>query len=269
MKINATDIDAVVLDLDGTLLEPNKNISIRTLNLLNQLQSDGIRVIVATGRTLRSASGYCSGLDFISPMVLANGTLVYDFKQRDYIVSHFQSMEVTEFLLQEATKGLKIQMYTTDKIFKNSDLSDTYGASDKYDDEYTFLIKDIYEYRNQVIKTLIINKESETAKFREIFLAKFYDKTTMVKTWVNCYEVQANSANKGNGLKHIAKTYNIDLSKTIAIGDADNDIELLKTVGYPIAMKNASNALKDEAKEIIGSNDEDGVYHFLNTVFST
>ena len=76
-------------------------------------------------------------------------------------------------------------------------------------------------------------------------------------------EVLPRGANKGQGVKTLLSQMNIVPEKVMAIGDANNDIEMLKYAGFAVAMGNASDALKAVADEVVGTNDEDGVAQAL------
>ena len=72
-------------------------------------------------------------------------------------------------------------------------------------------------------------------------------------------EITAKNVDKGKGLSELAKYLGINMSQTIGIGDADNDISFLKVVGLPIAMGNANNKVKELCKVITDDNDHDGI----------
>jgi hypothetical protein len=75
----------------------------------------------------------------------------------------------------------------------------------------------------------------------------------------NYLEVLPAGVNKANAVATLAKTLDLELSQVAAIGDAPNDLEMLKEVGLPIAMGNASSEVKAIVEWVVGTNDEGGV----------
>ena len=70
--------------------------------------------------------------------------------------------------------------------------------------------------------------------------------------------------NKGEGVKKLCKELDVPLSRVVAFGDGDNDVENLQNVGMGIAMKNARKPCIDASvRTTTSTNDEDGVYHAL------
>lgn len=80
-------------------------------------------------------------------------------------------------------------------------------------------------------------------------------------------EVISPEADKGRALENLCKQYGISLERCIAIGDSENDLEMLRAVGMPVAMGNANDAVKAVSQYITATNVEDGVakaiYHLL------
>jgi hypothetical protein len=75
----------------------------------------------------------------------------------------------------------------------------------------------------------------------------------------NYLEIIASGVNKAKGLADLIKTLGLDLSQVAALGDGENDVEMLKETGLGIAMGNASESVKLAADWLTGTNDEGGV----------
>lgn len=82
-------------------------------------------------------------------------------------------------------------------------------------------------------------------------------------------EVMVNGVNKATGVAALLKYYQINPEEVMAIGDSNNDLPMMAYVGYPVAMKNATDEMKDMTKQQTSfTNDEEGVYHFLHDYFA-
>jgi len=75
------------------------------------------------------------------------------------------------------------------------------------------------------------------------------------------------NTHKGTGLDHLIKSLNIKKDEVLAFGDGGNDVDLLKSSGWPVAMENACDELKAVAKLTTKSNVEDGVADMLEKIF--
>ncbi len=75
--------------------------------------------------------------------------------------------------------------------------------------------------------------------------------------------------NKATGIKALLELYNIAPEDTMAIGDSNNDLPMMRYIGYPVAMKNGTDQVKEIVKEITAfTNEEDGVRKYLQEYFS-
>lgn len=90
----------------------------------------------------------------------------------------------------------------------------------------------------------------------------FNDKFTFIKSTPYYYEVMPKGIGKGESLLEIAKYYDIPIEDTIAFGDEENDLTMIKTAGIGVAMGNATDLVKEAADYITLSNDEDGIALF-------
>ena len=81
------------------------------------------------------------------------------------------------------------------------------------------------------------------------------------------FDITMSNVSKGNAVKILCEKLNIPFDKTMAVGDADNDIEMLKSVNIKVAMENASENLKKVANVITASNEDDGVSKVLEKLY--
>jgi len=147
-------------------------------------------------------------------------------------------------------------------------------AHDKYQENIILIDKE--EYIKKV-------KSGESKVNRVCFMVKSKDEVEEIKKKFenirNKYHLECvyfpnifldympNQTNKGTGIKQLIKLLNISKDEVLAFGDGNNDIELLKNVGWPVAMANATDQLKSHAKIITQSNAEDGLANLLENIF--
>ena len=88
---------------------------------------------------------------------------------------------------------------------------------------------------------------------------KQFDSLELVGSLKYNIEINAAGVNKGKGLLELGEILGISREEIMAFGDGDNDIAMLREVGFGVAMQNADEEVKAVADYVTGSNDEDGV----------
>ena len=85
----------------------------------------------------------------------------------------------------------------------------------------------------------------------------------VIRSFSEHIDINLKGVSKGNAIKMIADYYGVTTEDIIAVGDAGNDIPMLKTAGFPIAMGNALPFVKDACKEVCPDNNSDGIAHII------
>jgi len=83
-----------------------------------------------------------------------------------------------------------------------------------------------------------------------------------------CYvEIAPSGVDKAQGVEAAARRAGLSLGEIVACGDGENDVTLLQTAGYGIAMGHAPDGLRRVADQVVGSNDDDSLPMALNALF--
>ncbi len=255
-------IKAVILDLDGTLLDDNHTISKTNKEIIFKLKEKGVKVFLATGRSYNSMKEYHKELKLDTPAICFNGAKVI-FPDSTYKEFPIEEKELKTLIdISHSTKThLNIyqgeKWYVEDEINEESRIyKEISGLSPIKKDFYTlkkyFTTKALYISDHE--KLLKVEKEIKKHLGESVY-------TTFSKTFF--LEVMKNNVNKGTTMTKVFKDEGIDINKTIAFGDGLNDIEMLKMAGVGVAMDGAFKELKDIADYITISNSKSGVGEFL------
>ena len=256
----------VVSDLDGTLVDNNKNISDYTKKVVNLLKERGIEFIIATGRSYKGAKHVYDILELNSEIVCNNGTTIYN-KNGELIFQRTIDPEITY------------------KVFKKSLDSNciffaTYGTQvfigeGTIEQANTFLynpLENPIEINLNNINDYIFEKivliDKDTNKLKE--LSNFFNQYNEINAFISqgdYLDIVHFETSKGQALKTLANLKNIDLEHIIAFGDAFNDYEMLKMAGKGLVMKNGFEDLKNEFETIEFTNEESGVAKYLANLF--
>ena len=255
----------VAVDMDGTLLTPQLEISKETVETINRVIEKGVIFTLSTGRMYLAAMPFANMLNLDVPIITCNGALtkcsktgkVYDEK----IIDKEHSSEIIRYC-EEA--GLSVSIYREDDIYikKNSENLDIHmqldHAKPQIVDDFDSLLD------GSIIKIMFnssdkYNLELHTRKLYELYK----EKLNFYFSLPHFVEIVHKEANKRNALENLAIKFNIKREEIIAIGDNFNDMDMIEYAGLGVAMGNAPDYLKEAAEFVTHSNDEDGVRHVL------
>lgn len=250
------------IDLDGTLLNEQKTISAYNKSILKQLQNEGHKIVLATGRSYVGAINYHRELGLDTPLVTLNGAVTFHLDgNKDAILMNNELVKAIYNDLNHLFVAMLVN--GTDKVYaENTDKKlEKLFNGENADVIHTFDVNKLDDVVNMIV---IINE-----KDREKFELYFSNLTIKPRFWVtnkglSFYDLHVTNVSKASALKNVLKLYNLSADNLITFGDALNDLEMIKLAKNGVAMKNGLTTLKDAAKHITeNDNDNDGVGVFL------
>lgn len=257
--------DLIAFDMDGTLLNSKKQIRKDSLDMIEKAVQAGKIVTLSTGRSLPELVQFREDFKNISYFNCISGALIYDNINKEIISSSPIPEVVAEKLLDKIkSEDLMIHFHSDKSVIQKDKLimmpDYQMGVYQKMFEEITTRPENIFEYYEQtkcpLYKVCLYSKSPE---LREQLFPKLQDlELTLAYSEITSIECSKKGVSKAYGHKLLCEKLGIPLERTIAVGDADNDLEILKIVGLPVAMGNANNNVKDVAKVIVKSNDEGG-----------
>lgn len=261
-----------VCDMDGTLLSSQGIISEENEAALKKLQEKGLEVIIASGRTDLMVKSYVKQLGLTGPVISSNGGLIRNIETGEIIYSKLIKKSVVEEILNYCGENnIGFLLYTLDRVYGNEGnplmikyekINNNSPENIKVPLEYLHNISEDID-NIDVLKILLVCSEHK----RILELEKYFSKNeqiTAVSSAIGLLDIMAPNISKGNALKILAEKMDIDLNYVIAFGDNYNDLEMLKSVGMPIAVENAVEDIKLQAKYITKSNNESGIAYAIN-----
>ncbi|ADQ14614.1 Cof-type HAD-IIB family hydrolase [Halanaerobium hydrogeniformans] len=256
----------LALDLDGTLLKDDLTISSRNKEAIKKARQKGVEVVIATGRPNSAAMKYIEELELDSYLITYNGALIKDLK-KDRIVKHSpveleMSYEILDYV---KANDLYLNIYLQDQIFCNKECEERQYYEELMGVEPT-LVKNKFKkvFDQQSTKLLIIEKDlEETEKIFNHLSAKYADKLKFNRSIIDCIDIMDKSVSKGNALKTLVDLLGLNSEQLVAIGDRNNDLEMIKYAGVGVAVSSGEKILKDAADYITTSNNEDGVAEYI------
>jgi len=256
-------------DMDGTLLNDNKEISKVNREAIEKAMSKGVIVALCTGRIFTFANYYAEILKIKAPVIASNGAYIRNGSQGEILYKSTLSIENCNKIMKVLNEnGINPQFNSKDRIFTGqmSESSKMYlRFNESLDLEHQFKIKVIKDwestfvnYEGEVLKCIAIDDSLEKIKAarEEISLI---DSLEVVSSLYNNFEVMAKGVSKGNAVDILANYYNVKREEVICIGDNENDLSMLDYAGLGVAMGNSEEQVKLRADYVTTSNNEDGV----------
>jgi len=263
-------IKIILLDLDGTLLTSDKQISPANRAALERAVEMGVHIVPSTGRFFGGIPQVVRDLPFVRYAITVNGAQIYDVAE-DRILHRAEILPADAEPIYDCLDALPV-IYDC--------FMDGWGYMDRHN--YARIDEFISDPRvNRMVKELRKPVEDFRAFMREQHRPVqkiqmfFQDLPLRERVWArlieqfpnmsvtssipNNVEINEKHANKGEALSVLCRYLGVDISETMSFGDGSNDRSMILAAGVGVAMANADSSLKEIADYVTDTNDNDGV----------
>lgn len=259
-----TRIKLVVSDIDGTFLGPDKKISSAAVHAVEALHRQDIHFTFITGRPRFAAQRLAGELALDMPVVACNGALIFQ-GDTTYFRRTFPLSPLEPFLTAAHQDGLTV-------IYSLNDIE--YAAAPTHwtqehiaagrDIHYRPLVKEDWGCL-QVEKVNVFAREDGSGFSPLVPYIRALQHTHAVSLFgfTGC-EIVASTMNKSTGLRELCRLLGCSMEQVLAIGDNDNDIEMLHDAGIGCAVQNAADATKHAADYVCSGSYGDGVVEAIH-----
>lgn len=254
-----SNIQAIVLDLDGTLLTSDKAISSRNYQAVKRCFDAGIHIIIATARPPRAANQFLKDFPFVDYIVYYNGALVTcKSKQNEQHISI--PMEISQQI------STFIELHIPQSIVSYEVNDSWYTCRPVPESQFAQLGIRSNDPKPQIVDKEYINSITPTkilllgcSTWKDIG-EQFGDDVNVIATDQGALvQIMHKSASKEAAVQWVLDDLGVDSENVMVFGDDFNDLGLFLMSGFPVAMDNAIIELKNCAAHITDSNDKDGV----------
>ncbi len=267
-------ISCCVFDLDGTLLTSKCHISDVDKATLREISKNGIKVVIATGRSIHQIKEYIRELGINDYIITYNGAYIANPATGEVIRKKvFKRSEIDAIEELFIREDLNYFFYTSKKVYykKHCPYSEFQFAYNKtLPDDLKIPIYPISEMsdeeRDDILVIALSNDTAIIPSLRE--KTKHIGNFTFLDSGDFIIDVISGNTSKGDAIKTLAEHFNIPLSEIVAFGDSQNDETMFKAVGYSVAMGNAYDSLKSIADFVTKSNDEYGITYAINHIMN-
>ena len=261
-------IKLVAVDIDGTLLNNQKEITPEVFSAVQDAKATGVKIVIATGRPIAGVQKLLEELELNQPdnyVVTFNGGLVQDTVTGEELIKETLTYEdYLDIELLGRKLGVHMHAITKDGIYTANRNIGKYTVYESNLVSMPIFYRTPEEMVNkEIVKCMYIDEPEILDVAISKLPPELSEKYTLVKSAPFYLEIVKKTVNKGAAILHLAEKLGLSKEQTMAIGDEENDRAMLEAVGSPVVMENGKEELKKIAKYITKSNDESGVAYAI------
>jgi Cof subfamily protein (haloacid dehalogenase superfamily) len=257
-------VGLVAIDLDGTLLTDQKQVSKRTVRALANLPARGVKVVIASARPPRSVRHIYELLQLDTWQINYNGALIWDHPNLQVIHHQPMTPEVVNTIVQRARQVYPDCLVSCEIVDK--------WYTDRFDQTYTTetgrlfepdLVAPLWMFLSQPVTKLMLLGPIDMIDNLAELVSEEFPWVAVVRSDPELIQITDAGVSKAAALHYVADAYGMPMNRVMAIGDAMNDVEMLQAAGYAVAMDNAHPSVKEVAHWVAPSNNDHGVHAAL------
>jgi hypothetical protein len=242
----------LVSDLDGTLLDENKQISKQNQEAIEYFVREGGHFTIATGRRTSFAYQAVKELPITLPVILYNGALLYEYSSQKALKFHYLEEEGKKLVTTLAKKyeNVGVHFYIEEEVCLYQEAK---SIAFELKDRANFLSFDesmLQEGKYKNWRKIFFLGKIEEIDVLEEDLATNYAHLEIARSGEYSVEILPKGVSKGRMLEVLTKEYGIDPQKVIAIGDNMNDEQMLLFAGHGFVVENADARLKQKITKV-------------------
>lgn len=255
-----TPFALLALDLDGTTVNHDMEVSPRVLRAIRMAMDRGVLVTIATGRNVPSTRPFVEQFDVNAPVICQQGGVIYDYRSetalRRITLPHALTCEL--IALEGQHPEWRAVMYQDDRIFvTDGEFFRHIHSLVGFDPAVVHDLCAVLDGRD-ADKVLFTVEPEDAPRALAHLRALVGDRATVVQSHARFVEVNPLGADKGSALQWLAGRLGVPRERVMAIGDQGNDATMVAWAGFGVAMGNGNDATKAVADWIAPGIEEDG-----------
>lgn len=272
------DIKLIALDLDGTLLLPDKTLSEQNREILMRVsQTKGVHIVLATGRTRSGVNEILKWLPCIRYVVMSNGSVVQDTWNGNVIAEHLVNQEdALSFYDYAVSQNLLVDFFYQGKRYVSPEWDAFVQQMEVSEGTKKLLLTNCAKVENQReclaelpgVEKISIRFQNEYRKNQVyVQIQKLFPQFKICSSLATNIEANCRNVTKASGIRELISYLGFGMDAVMAFGDNGNDYEMISDSGFGVAMGNAETEIKEIADRVTLSNTEDGVASMIREVF--
>lgn len=268
--MKAKDTKILVLDIDGTLTNSQKEITSETKAGILRIMERGHKVILASGRPTPGMRRYAEELElekYGGYLLSFNGGRIVECRSGEIVYQKLLPSNVISGLYKFALKNnLGIVTYLGDYIIVGTRMDEYIELESRINAMPCRKVDNFAQYREYSLNKCLMTAPPQKAQEYEKQLVEMYgDVLSIYRSEPFFIEIMPKNVDKATSLDRMLETVGLTRENTICCGDGFNDMTMIKYAGIGVAMANAQEEVKRSADFITDSNDEDGIVKVIDT----
>ena len=260
--MNLSGVKLIATDMDGTLLNSKKQLSESFYNIFDKLKAKGILFAAASGRQLYNLQNEFLPVKNDMIFIGENGSFV-TYKDEELLVQPLDKAIVPELIRIARTIPDACTILCGKKQAYIEDANEDFMRNVEMYYDMRTSVDDLLNVTDDDILKIAICDFAGSAKNSYTFYKQFKKELQVKVSGSIWLDISDRMANKGRAIKVLQKRFNIGFDETMVFGDYMNDLEMMKEAYFSYAVENAHPEIKDAARFITASNDEEGVIKVL------
>ncbi len=271
-------IKLIASDLDGTLLTSKKEITPRLYEALEKINEMGIYFVPSTGRPFTSLPQDVKDLPFLKYVITSNGASVYDAQEKYDIVQNFLTPEAVDITLEIAKElPVIIEFFKYGKAYIAKEVFDDLSPYHLTESHIHYIkttripVKDFFgeiERNKSALENINLVFSDMELRKQTWDLLKSKNHASVTASSPKNIEITSKDATKARALKKLCQVLGIARENTLAMGDGDNDLPMLRFAGVGVAMANGEEHVKKAANLIADDCNDFGAAKILEQIIA-
>lgn len=244
----------LALDLDGTIIGRTSALSPRVKRAVEQVLDKDVVVTLATGRAFGSALPFAQELGIKAPFISSQGAMIRALHKRPLAEWTIPLATAHRLIVAAREAGLEFSAYMGNTLYLEGQSPRPYPSSIE-----VRVVEDLFSsLPGEPHKMRFEGQEDVIQALAPLLSERFRGLINIARAEPVSLQATHYEASKGQGLAYLARHLGIPREEVMAIGDYDNDVDMVKWAGWGVAMGNASPRLLAVADEVVPSLQEDG-----------
>ena len=259
------------LDLDGTLLNDDKEINDGDMIAIEEMLTLGHKIVINTGRPLYSAVGLCEKFGFMRRgfyISAFNGGQIVECATMEWLRVDSVDEDIARILFDKAYEmGLHVHTYIEDHVVSERDTEELKFYTERIHMP-PMVVDDFRTVTEGIVPKVILislDGKEKLQKYRDEMEEFAKDKLYCTFSDSRLLEYASPETNKGEAIRYLCDLLNVDIEDTVAAGDEENDLPMIETAGVGVCMRNGVSALMTAADYVTEkTNNECGIAEIIH-----
>jgi Cof subfamily protein (haloacid dehalogenase superfamily) len=262
-------IRLVVSDVDGTLVDPSKQITPGVAAAVERLRQAGLPFTIISARPRSGLMPIADALAIDTPLGAFNGGIV--FTRDGHVRCHHMIDRAVVEAAFAAAQGLAVDtwVFADDLWYASTDQGSHVGSERTASNQAPIVTQDFASLYDRADKVTFVSDDPDLLIALHDRIAGYADRATIAQSQTYYLDITALPANKGVGVATLAEVIGVPLEQTAVFGDQANDLPIFARAGLSYAMGQGPEDVRSKADRVVAGNDEDGVAQAIDAILAS